>query len=339
MAACAYPAVRSGAVQLRTTSARPLGSSFQDASGFSNPTSSGWIETGDFTASSGHVFRSLSAKWLVPGYPTSHYSGSDTVLYLFPGFQPSDNSYIIQPVLQYGANGYWGGDYWVMASWICGSTCYHTDPVEVALGDTLYGAVTSSGCSSGLCNFTVRTWDISAGDSTQALEEYNAPDSLTWALGGTLETYNLTSCSQYMGGGVKFFDIAVADNYGNVSSPSWGKILYSTTPSCGFDVLHTATTVTVLDSLAPLPPLTVGLYGPTSVGSEGGTWSVETGPSGAPPYTYSWSGILSGTNSSVSGTPSSSGTLYLDVYDSNGTHASASLYVTRCTQCTGPGRP
>ena len=65
------------------------------------------------------------------------------------------------------------------------------------------------------------------------------------------------------------------------------------------------------------------------------------GNSGNPPYTYSWSGRLSGTSNSVTGGFSRSGDLFLTVTDSRGRVASAQFYIETgsgySTSCQRPG--
>jgi len=55
------------------------------------------------------------------------------------------------------------------------------------------------------------------------------------------------------------------------------------------------------------------------------TADVEAGHS---PFTYQWSGIASGTGSSISFTPTSAGTLTLKVWDALGTNSSTSMWIT-----------
>jgi hypothetical protein len=83
-------------------------------------------------------------------------------------------------------------------------------------------------------------------------------------------------------------------------------------------------------------PLTAtSISGPGSVNYQWNrTWSVT--PYGAtPPYTYQWSGKLSGTNSFVSGNIETSGYLYVDIWDATGQYVRKSLYITVTTSCGG----
>jgi len=75
---------------------------------------------------------------------------------------------------------------------------------------------------------------------------------------------------------------------------------------------------------------TVAIQGPTQVPGMGiqCSWQSQVISGGIPPYTYSWSGLLSGSGGAVSGPIYSSGTLYLTVTDFWGRQGSSSLGVT-----------
>jgi hypothetical protein len=65
--------------------------------------------------------------------------------YIFNGSQSS--SMIYQPVLQWGNNGWFGGNYWCVASWYAdsqGSAAFHSAPVTVNVGTELTGIMTGS---------------------------------------------------------------------------------------------------------------------------------------------------------------------------------------------------
>jgi hypothetical protein len=83
----------------------------------------------------------LSADWTVPRNPVNKWPYNYQVLYFFPLFQSSGE--IIQPVLQYGYNGSFGGsNSWSMASWSCGDTaCPHSSPIGVSQGHQLHGEI------------------------------------------------------------------------------------------------------------------------------------------------------------------------------------------------------
>lgn len=75
------------------------------------------------------------------------------------------------------------------------------------------------------------------------------------------------------------------------------------------------------------PPLSVGISGPSYVGQGTNTWTAVPS-NGVAPFTYQWSGLVSGTGASVSSAINGSGDILLDVWDAAGHHASVSLYVT-----------
>ena len=160
-------------------------------------------------------------------------------------------------------------------------------------------------------------------------------DDYHYAIGGVIEQGGLTTCSQFPGGGVKFFSLLFTNTSGSVT-PTFGQTFDLTnTPNCGWGVIATSTTVALTDSVSGvLPTLNVEADGPPYVmyGGGTGTWSATIKPAypGTPGYTYSWAGILSGTSSLITGAPSTSGWLYLQVNDAAGNSAASSIYVTIC---------
>jgi hypothetical protein len=79
----------------------------------------------------------------------------------------------------------------------------------------------------------------------------------------------------------------------------------------------------------PPPPLTVSISGPGVLElGQFGSWTAHPG-GGVGGYTYQWYGLLSGTNQSIQGAPSASGTLYVKVTSGGQTKiASRSITVT-----------
>lgn len=74
--------------------------------------------------------------------------------------------------------------------------------------------------------------------------------------------------------------------------------------------------------------LAASIFGPSEVAPDQScTWYATVG-GGVSPYTYRWSGVLSGTASEVSGSVSSSGWLYLDVTSADGQQASDEMFIT-----------
>jgi len=83
----------------------------------------------------------------------------------------------------------------------------------------------------------------------------------------------------------------------------------------------------VLSETPPPLPLSAGISGPTIVetGETETWWGSASG--GKSPYSYEWSGVLSGTGSSITGELWSSGTLDLTVTDAEGTEASTHIII------------
>jgi hypothetical protein len=109
--------------------------------------------------------------------------------------------------------------------------------------------------------------------------------------------------------------VQVAYNY-------WPQFSYSTS------VIHNAFVGGAGSAPAPLSAYIDGPIWFNDFNTQG-TWSAVVS-GGTPPYTYQWSGPFYGTGSSVSGTVNESSILYLDVWDSAGTHVAYSTSLTRC---------
>lgn len=89
-------------------------------------------------------------------------------------------------------------------------------------------------------------------------------------------------------------------------------------------------------SSPPPPPLSASINGPTEISScylDVNHWLAGV-TGGTPPYTYRWSGDVSGTDSYVEGYSTSDMLVALDVWDAQGQWASASIYAhNNGTQC------
>lgn len=98
----------------------------------------------------------------------------------------------------------------------------------------------------------------------------------------------------------------------------------------GLDQLATAMFKVGMQRPAPVStagPLAATISGPNPVKSGYyQTYSANTA-GGTTPYRYQWSGLLSGTGSSVRAMMTTSGTLKLDVWDAAGQHVSTSIYI------------
>jgi pimeloyl-ACP methyl ester carboxylesterase len=77
-----------------------------------------------------------------------------------------------------------------------------------------------------------------------------------------------------------------------------------------------------------------GISGPSTLPEfHSSTWSIAV-YGATPPYTYQWSGVLTGTGATVSGAPEQSGNLIVDVWDQSGQHLRNSLYYTVAASCS-----
>ena len=103
-------------------STRPSHNQTRPKAALTPGTGNGWVEAveNDVSLGGSDNLDWLSGTWIVP--PAPAVSGG--LIYLFNGMEPSSQNWIIQPVLQYGNNGYFGGNYWVISSWMVGPNNY-----------------------------------------------------------------------------------------------------------------------------------------------------------------------------------------------------------------------
>jgi len=150
---------------------------------------SGWITYAFWQNATGHPISSFATTWVVPPAPRTQ---SGQLIYLFNGIQNS--SMIYQPVLQWGSNGAFGGNYWCVASWYAdGQTgqATHSTPVQVNPGQVLVGIMTLTGQAGTQFSYNCQFQGI----ANTSLPISNQQE-LTWCA-ETLEAYNLTQCSDY----------------------------------------------------------------------------------------------------------------------------------------------
>jgi Big-like domain-containing protein len=220
------------------------------------PADSGWIEFAyDFTPGS---FRQLDADWTVPAAPTTAYSGQ-RVYFTFPGIQ--SDAFILQPVIQYGWNGEYGGNFWTMTAWHCdsGPGCTHSTPIAIATGNAMHGNVVASDCANGECTWTVSTRNVTTGGRT--ILSLVDTDDYFFVTGGAVEVYGLTTCSQYPRIGVSYSGISLVDTYGQFSPLWFHSVPENPDPNCTFNVASTTNTVNLYHN-----PLTITVRpSPTTV--------------------------------------------------------------------------
>lgn len=138
------------------------------------------------------------------------------------------------------------------------------------------------------------------------------------------------------------FDGIVANEREVYPTSSTAPVSYETTVEGvdHFSIYHTATG---LDAVATgmrqmgmglsTAPLSITTSGPRSL-TDGiaGTWSASVSY-GWTPYTFTWSGVISGTGSSITRVPSGSGYVYLTVVDANGKRGTTSFWLDVTSTC------
>jgi hypothetical protein len=156
----------------------------------------GWIVDSEWSNSSANPISYFSTEWVVPPVPASD---DGQLIYIFNGLTPSDNSYILQPVLQWGVNGQGlGGNYWAIANWYvpnpttnASAPLFVSTLVQVNAGDSLQGIMTLTGQSGGTFNYS----SVFAGYATADL---NLTDIQEQTIAyETLECYGITQASDY----------------------------------------------------------------------------------------------------------------------------------------------
>ena len=149
----------------------------------------GWITYAYWNNATGTPISRFSTTWTVPAEPQT---ADGQLIYLFNGIQNS--TMILQPVLQWGNNNAFGGNYWCLSCWYAdgqGGQAFHTAPVRVNPGDVLTGVMAMTGTSgtqhSYSCTFS--------GIANTTLNISNA-EELTWCA-QSLEAYSITAASDY----------------------------------------------------------------------------------------------------------------------------------------------
>jgi hypothetical protein len=176
----------------------------------SAPVGGGWNEEGQIFIS---PITSMTGNWIVPSSPESQYpSNSFDVTYIFLGVQNDDpnpsNQIILQPVLQYGFNGYYnGGNYWQLVSWECIASCplgsseaIFSTPISASPSDVIYGSIIDN---NGL--WAVTTTDKTSGQGTQI---ETSTSSIFQEADSALETNGISSCS-YLPGNIFFYNVQI----------------------------------------------------------------------------------------------------------------------------------
>ena len=209
------------------------------------PEASGWIENASITTGSAtKSYGALIALWTVPPQPANN---DGQVLYFFAGFEDINAvQSILQPVLG------WYEGHWTIASWNCclNNIVTESPAVNVAVGDEIYGSITSA-CPAGTLSCT--TWnvlslDMSTGESSTLASTPSEGQVFNWAFGGVMEPYYIISCKDYPPNSqLTFNDVTVFDqNLRPISDPKWSGTSNTTqTPQCHYGVKSKPDQITV----------------------------------------------------------------------------------------------
>jgi hypothetical protein len=198
------------------------------------PTTNGWVMAGWWNL----PFWG-STLWSSLTVPRDPAQKRNQLLYFFSSFEDQSYSWIVQPVLQYGSNGAFGGRYWTIASWIVGpqNRVYYSTPVRTYAGDNLWGLIQGLNCTrSGQCTWSITMLNKTRKTSSDLRSNLRLP-AMRSAQGGVLEAYNVNYCGEYPAQTSEAFtNIGVYDGASVKRKSAWGEALWSTRPSCGFDV-------------------------------------------------------------------------------------------------------
>jgi len=221
------------------------------------PTANGWLEYvyayADTATGGVHpAFGLLTADIIVPPNPTTSYSTPAKVYYAFPGLEPTNQTVVIQPVIQYGNNRGFGGAYWTMASWSCGGLwCLHSTPVTVYAGDSIttstqvWSSEFGYNCSNGICISIYMANQTHTGTTTGLFVPQSQSELYTIAFAGVVEVHNLNSCNEFPASPVRFVNVFLSEYDGSSPPGVYGPQYYPPTwysfnqlnisPNCNFN--------------------------------------------------------------------------------------------------------
>ena len=198
----------------------------------------GWLETATFTPS--QPLGSMTVTFQVPEPPLIR---DQSLVYLFPGAEDASLTTILQPVLQWGYNNRFGGEYWSVACWHCDTygRTHHTPPLTVNPNDTIVGSIVSSNLTSDACDWTVQA--IVNGGESRLLTVKGMERLLLFLAAGALEAYNLETQEPLNGrearllpetGSTTFDNIGLSDLNGNGFIADWNSRILAS--GCGWDI-------------------------------------------------------------------------------------------------------
>jgi len=149
----------------------------------------GWIAYVAWENDTGTPITSFNTTWVVPQAPLSQGS---QIVYLFNGLENSNR--ILQPVLQWGNDGYGGGSYWTIASWYAGNEhdhAFHSDFVQVEPGFVLEGIMTLTAQNGASFDYVCEFQNVPGTSLTvQGIQELTSAYE-------TLEAYGIKRASNY----------------------------------------------------------------------------------------------------------------------------------------------
>jgi hypothetical protein len=181
-----------------------------NSQGPSSPSAS-WMTNAQWdNPSSTNNITSITTSWTVPVTPATN---NGQLIYIFNGLAQQAGGNIIQPVLQYGSNTKFGGNYWVISNWYAwevGTTWYYayTTPITVTQGTLLTGTINYTGTTGSSYNYTCAfsgyTTNIMAVDYGDTYNAYPGSGTVnipvvpvaTWAY-ETLEAYHYVGATGY----------------------------------------------------------------------------------------------------------------------------------------------
>ena len=193
----------------------------------------GWKASATFAAAV--ALGKMSVKFKVPEPPAM----DGALIYLFSGAENAQMRTILQPVLQWGDNGAYGGECWKISCWHASvdGQWYYSTPVDVSTGDIVTGTVgvvegPAKDCTAKDCTCT---WKIIAstdkGASTmldESMDPSLAMSSLMlFLIGAALEAYPEEACctgiarEQYPASDTVFTDIELTDLAGYRFLADW----------------------------------------------------------------------------------------------------------------------
>ena len=199
----------------------------------------GWLESAYFPPS--EPLKSMSVTFTVPEPPLK----PGALIYLFPAAENAFLNTILQPVLQYGYNGNFGGNYWTVACWHAnrhGVTRYSTPIDNVSKGDTIVGTIKAIAFHDDSCDWAIEARVLSKEEERYTkLHVYGLETLLLFLAAGALEAYSLDDLNslpewpQYPeSGSTEFRDIKLESLTENQFRANWRTRITPT--DCGFAV-------------------------------------------------------------------------------------------------------